>query len=90
MTSEVSKNLSEISYSLEDEEEVKKKPPPKTHSNIIEGSRRRVQEATAEKLKGQKERNEHQMVLKRQKLEELRERSAGENFNGSFKKQKTI
>ena len=30
------------------------------------------------------------MVLKRNKLKELQERCATENFNGSFKKQKTI
>jgi hypothetical protein len=34
-----------------------------------------VQEATNEKLKNQKERSEHQTVLKKKKLEELQERS---------------
>ena len=54
----------------EDEEEVKKnksKPPPS--SQIIEGKRRKVTVETNEKLKNQKERNEHQMLLKGKKLE---------------------
>ena len=90
MTQKISKSLSDVSYSLEDEQEVKKKPAPRATSNIIDGGRRRVQEATAQKLKNQQERNEHQIVLKRNKLKELQERCAVENFNGSFKKQKTI
>jgi ABC-type lipopolysaccharide export system ATPase subunit len=56
---------------------------------VVEGRRRKVQEATNEKLKNQKERNEHQTILKKKKLEELQERS-NENFSGDFKKQKTI
>lgn len=92
LTSEISKVLTEISYSLEEDEDEKKQSKQKTppaNSNIIEGRRRKVQDATNEKLKNQKERNEHQIVLKKKKLEELQERS-NENFNDDYKKQKTI
>lgn len=48
-----------------------------------------MQEVTTEKLKNQKERNEHQAKLKLKKFDEMKER-IHENFNGDFKKQKTI
>jgi len=55
---------------LEDEEEdVKKnKPRPPPSSQIIEGRRRKVTVETNEKMKNQKERNEHQIHLKTKKL----------------------
>ena len=70
ITSDISKALSEISYSLEDEEDdgKKNKPKPPPSNQIIEGRRRKVTVETNEKLKNQKERNEHQTVLKTKKL----------------------
>ena len=46
-------------------------------------------EATMEKFKNQKKRNDHQMELKYKKLEELKDRMH-ENFIGGLKKQKNI
>ena len=70
ITSDISKALSEISYSLEDEEDdgKKNKPRPPPSNQIIEGRRRKVTVETNEKLKNQKERTEHQTVLKTKKL----------------------
>jgi nucleosome binding factor SPN SPT16 subunit len=75
LTASVSKSLADISYSLEDDEEEDNKKKSKNidlpeQSNIIEGSRRRRRnEVAQERLKSQKERNEHQKKLKLKKLE---------------------
>ena len=61
---------------MEDEEEDgkknKSKAPPS--GQIVEGRRRKVMQETNEKMKNQKERNDHQTILKQKKLEELQER----------------
>jgi hypothetical protein len=48
LTGDVSKSLTEISYSLEEEDGGKKQKEarPSGNNNIIEGKRRKVQEAT--------------------------------------------